>query len=296
MSKSFKIVLIVLLSLLLISFSGLFVILLTNNSMKNFSFSLDFGEEQNLVFDKEYNNDFSNIKVKSNVSDIKFIKTDDSKFTVKVYAKTDENLSVNESSNELTINYEQKNKVRVLEINKSPRIEVYVPSNYSGKFDVVSDVGDVKADSFTNSELTVKINTGDIKVGSVKSVDAVTNTGDIKINNANKVNLVATTGDIKVGKVNDAVLKTRTGDIKVDNISEYILASANTGDILINSLSIVKDSSLTSNTGDIKINSSNEIYFDAKTNIGDTKINNNYRDAKSVLKVKTNTGDITVNN
>ena len=99
MNKSFKIALIVLLSLLLISFSGLFIVLLNNNNINSFSFNLDFAEEQNLAFDKEYNNDYSNIKVNSNIGDVKFIKSENDNFSVKLYAESDKDFSIKENNN-----------------------------------------------------------------------------------------------------------------------------------------------------------------------------------------------------
>lgn len=296
MSKSFKITLIVLLSLLLISFSGLFIVLLNSSKINNFSFGLDFGEEQNLAFDKEYNNDYSNIKVNSNIGDVKFIKSENDNFSVKLYAESDKDFSVKENNNELIINYEyESNKIVIFGINRTPRIEVYVPSNYSGNFDIKSNTGDVKIDSF-DVDVVAKLNTGDIKVANVKSYDVTTDTGDVKLTSAKSANIVTTTGDVKVGSANTLSIKSKTGDVKVDSISGDIRISSGTGDVYVKKLDITKNSSITANTGDILINSTNEIYVDSKTNTGDTKINNNYRNAKYELKLKTNTGDITVNN
>ena len=50
------------------------------------------------------------------------------------------------------------------------------------------------------------------------------------------------------------------------------------------------------NLGDIKILNTNEIYFDAKTNLGDTKINNNYNKSEITLKIQNDCGDIEINN
>lgn len=296
MNKSFKIALIVLLSLLLISFSGLFIVLLNSSKVNGFSFNLDFAEEQNLAFDKEYNNDYSNIKVNSNIGDVKFIKSENDNFSVKLYAESDKDFSIKENNNELIINYEyESNKIVIFGINKTPRIEVYVPSNYSGKLDIKSNTGDVKVDSF-DVDVVAKLNTGDIKVGNVKSYDVTTDTGDVKLTSAKSANIVTTTGDVKVGSANTLSIKSKTGDIKVDSISGDIQISSGTGDVFVEKLNITKNSSITSNTGDILINSTNEIYVEVKTNTGDTKINNNYRDAKYELKLKTSTGDIKINN
>ena len=295
MSKNFKLVLIVFLSCLLLLFTCGFIILLNNNNFSGFTFNVNFSESSKLIFDKEYGNDYSNIKVVSTVSDVKFIKTESDNFSVKLYAE-EENISVEDNNSELVIKYEQEKKNSLFNFGaKTPIIEVYVPSNYIGSFDVDSRVGDVKVESFDASVL-VKLNTGDIKVDNVKSIDAVTNTGDIKVGNAKDLKLVSTTGDIKVSSANNLFINTKTGDIKVGSVNGNITASTSTGDVYVEKLVINKNSSLNSNVGDITVNSTNEIYIDAKTNTGDTDINNNYKDAKYELKVKTNTGDIEVNN
>ena len=61
-------------------------------------------------------------------------------------------------------------------------------------------------------------------------------------------------------------------------------------------MTINKDSSIKNNLGSIKIGSTNEIYIEAKTDLGDVKVNNNYKKSDITLNLKNNCGDIKVNN
>ena len=297
MNKGFKIALIIFLSFLFLAFSCAFVVMLSSDKFSLFSFNFDIGENQNLVFEKEYKNDYSKINVKSTYADVKFLKSEDSDFIVKLYADDDNDFSVVDEKGILEINFERKNNDFHFGFNnKCPRIEVYVPSDFAGVIDGEANVGDFSSESFPNVNLKVKLTTGDIKVGTFNEIEASTNTGDIKIQNSNKVNVSSSVGDIKINNVKFADVNNKTGDIKVVSVDGYINASTNTGDISVDNMNITKDSSLGSNTGDIKVGSTNELYFDAKTNVGDVKINNNFRDAKCIVKVKTNIGDIKINN
>ena len=64
----------------------------------------------------------------------------------------------------------------------------------------------------------------------------------------------------------------------------------------IDSLNLKENSSIHNSYGDIKIGSTNEIYINAKTSLGDTKINNNYQKSDVTLTIDNSCGDIRVNN
>ena len=46
----------------------------------------------------------------------------------------------------------------------------------------------------------------------------------------------------------------------------------------------------------MKIHSTNEIYIDAKVDLGDVHINNNYRHSNTTLNIEVDSGDITIKN
>lgn len=298
MNKGFKITIIVILSILFIVFSGCFVALLCNNNFGSFSFNFNGEENQNLLFEKEYGNDYSKVLVTTKSCDAKFIKSDSDNFIVKVFGDDDKDLLVEEKDGNLVISYTlTKEQINFMNFNfRAPRVEVYVPADYAGIFDVDSTVGDVKIESFKNVDAIVKNKTGDVKVTSINDLDVTLSTGDIKVNKVNDLTVNGSIGDVKVTSVKHANIKLNTGDIKIENVDGDINVTGDIGDIKIQKLNLLKNSSISLNTGDVEIESTNEIYFDAKTNVGDIKINNNYRDAEYVLKIKNSIGDIDINN
>ena len=298
MNKGIKVGVIVILSILFVGCTGLFIAFLGNNNFKNFSFNFQFEENQNLVFEKEYGNDYSSINVVTRASDVKYLKSENENVLVRIYGENDEGISVEDKDGKLVVYYQQEEKKSYFTgFNvKSPRVEVYVPSNFSGKFDVNAHAGDVKIGSFKNVDATIKCDVGDVKATRVNSLDVTSKTGDVKVGSANDVVVKGKVGDIKIDTVNHAVLDNKTGDVKIENVLSDVKITGDVGDVKINKMNLENDSNISINTGDIYIEDTNEIYFDTKTNVGDVKINNNYRDAKIVIKLKTNIGDIKVNN
>ena len=68
------------------------------------------------------------------------------------------------------------------------------------------------------------------------------------------------------------------------------------GDIEVNNINLNKNSYIKDEYGDIKIGNTNELYIDAKTNLGKVKIKNNYHKSDITLKIENDCGDIEVNN
>ena len=299
MNKSFKITMIVLLSIILFACTGGFIALLVGVKSSNFNFSFGSGEfnSYDLVFDKEYDGDYKGINVDTKAADIKFLSSDNEKVTVKIYGKEDA-VNVSENNDELDIKYllEENNKSLFGFNTKSSRIEVYVPEQYAGKFNVKTNAGDISAVSFKNASMSVTSSAGDIKVNNINELDANTKAGDFKIGTANELKIKSSAGDIKVSKVTNADIDAKFGDIKISSVDGKVKIIGQAGDVDINNLNLKEDSSITLKTGDVKIDNSNEVYFDIKNDIGDTKINNNYRDAKVTFTIKNHVGDVEINN
>ena len=102
-------------------------------------------------------------------------------------------------------------------------------------------------------------------------------------------------GDIEIGTVNDAKVKNNYGDITIRNINNYMNIEADCGDIEIENVNINKNSYIKNSLGNIEIAHTNDIHIDAKTDLGDTSVNDNYK-ADITLTIKNNCGDIEVNN
>ena len=66
--------------------------------------------------------------------------------------------------------------------------------------------------------------------------------------------------------------------------------------IKIDKVQIAEDSYIKSDYGDVRIKETNDIYIDAKTDLGDVKINTNNRHSEITLKIEGDCGDIKVEN
>lgn len=215
----------------------------------------------NLVLNKEYDIKFDEINIDSEAADIEIKENLDSKIKVVIYGD-EERTKVDTENKKLSIKTTQKNCNFWCFNVKIAKIEIYLPKDYSKNINIVNNLGDIKISSFSRVNLDVKANAGDIIVDEINSIKANVDLGDIEIN-----------------KINEYLdIKNACGDVKIDSIN------------------LEKNSKIKSNLGDIKIGSTNEIYIEAKTNLGDTKINNNYRKSDIVLKINNDCGDIKVNN
>lgn len=103
-------------------------------------------------------------------------------------------------------------------------------------------------------------------------------------------------GDVKLGKVKDITVKNSYGDIYIEKILNKCIVKSDCGDIKIEEIELKENSSIESDLGNIKIGKTNDIYIDAKTDLGDTKVNTNNRHSEITLKIEGSCGDIKVGN
>ena len=158
------------------------------------------------------------------------------------------------------------------------KIEVYLPNGYSENINIENNYGDVNIGNFDNLILDATLDAGDIKVDSLKSGKIKNSYGDIKILGYSKeLEIDQDCGDVEVSEVDRIKLENNYGDINIGKVNEYLQIKEDCGDVKIDSLNLKENSSIHNSYGDIKIGSTNEIYINAKTSLGDTKINNNYQ-------------------
>ena len=265
-NKTPKIILIVLLSILVIGLSIFFVNILTNKNFRFGHFSFGHKVSNELVFNQEYEAIFDIIKIDSKSSDIEIKEGNESKVKVVIYGDKDET-------------------------------NVELPSSYSGNINIENNYGDVNIGNFDNLILDAKLDAGDIKVDSLKSGKIKNSYGDIKILGYSKeLEIDQDCGDVEVSEVDRIKLENNYGDIDIGKVNEHLQIKEDCGDVKIDSLNLKENSSIHNSYGDIKIGSTNEIYINAKTSLGDTKINNNYQKSYVTLTIDNSCGDIRVNN
>ncbi len=262
-SKVGIITLIIILILLVVSLTTFLYIYLTDQ----FGFTSIIGSfgkgshSQDIVFDKIYEEDIKKINIISVAGDIDFKESTDENIRVIVYGEDNENLEVEvKNENELIIDY-SKEKRHYLGKIYIKDIIIYIPKKYSNQIDIEAKFGDINIIDLENATISINEDCGDVSLGKVKN---------IKINNS-------------------------YGDIKVDTILNKVEMENSCGNIKIVEVQIKENSNIESSLGDIKIENTNDIYIDAKTDLGDLDINENNRHSDIILKIKNSCGDIKIN-
>ena len=295
-NKTLKIILIIFLSILVIGLSVFFVNILTNKNFRFGHFSFGHKVSNELVFNQEYETVFDTIKIDSKSSDIEVKEGNESKVKVVIYGDKDET-NVEVVNNKLNIKSNEKKCIGFCFNMTIAKIEVYLPSSYSGNINIENNYGDVNIGNFDNLILYATLDAGDIKVDSLKTGKIKNSYGDIKISGYSKeLNIDQDCGDVEVSEVDRIKLENNYGDINIGKVNEYLQIKEDCGDVEIASLNLKENSSIHNSYGDIKIGSTNEIYINAKTSLGDTKVNNNYQKSDVTLTIDNSCGDIRVNN
>lgn len=201
-----------------------------------------------------------NLRILSNAGDIEIKESTDKNIHITAYGENPEELKVTLSNNELKIDYsEYTKKVFAFNFYKNDII-VYIPKEYSKEIDINSKYGDSKILDLENATININQDCGDIELGKVKSITIDSKYGDIDIS----------------AVLNKCTIESSCGDVKIDKVE------------------IKEDSFIESDFGDIKISETNDIYIDAKTDLGDTKVNENNRHSEITLRIKNDCGDIKV--
>ncbi len=270
--------LITLLSLIGILIVGLVtvMILFMNGKLSFENFKFMSGESTNLIFEETYENKFARIRVDSDIYSIKFINSDSENVNVKIYSDNNKIKEVRANDNVLKINVREQNHIGLFNF-VTPVIYIELPSTYAGYFDITTDVGNVKIEDFTNANLKINSDVGNIKIGRINSIEAD-----------------ADVGNIQIEYTKYATIDTNTGNIKIDEINSFDL-EADTGNITIEKAELTSNSKVKTDTGNIKIKKTNDVYINAKADVGNTKVNKSNRKADIELNIKTDTGNIKVN-
>lgn len=252
-------------------------------------------QSNNLVIDETYENNFEKIKINTDAADVYVKESSDNNIKVLVYGDDDKS-KVNVSGSSLEIDAKQKKCFGFcLNVTKS-KVLVYLPKYYKNNIVVDNKYGDVVIDGFLEANVNVSANCGDVLIKGALTAKVDNDYGDIKVNNAKGVNVNASAGDIELGKVSDITVKNSYGDIEVLNVLNYMNIEADCGNVEIKNVNINKNSYIKDDFGDIEIGNTNDIYIDAKTDLGEVDVKHNNRMSNVTLKIKNNCGDIEVDN
>lgn len=291
-SNGFKIFLIVILSILVLVVTA-FMINMINGNIKFSNLMFSHSVSNKLVLDKTYDNDFTEVNINSSAADVYIKESVDNKVRVIIYGNK-ENLSVDSADKRLTIKMSSEKRIGFcFSISK---VEIYLPNDYDNLIKVVDNYGDIEIGRFPEATFDIEEDCGDVSILSGNIVTIDSDYGDVDLKDAVQAEINVSSGDVNIKKVNNVVVNNQYGDIKIENVNNYLNLVNDCGDITIDNIDLNKKSFIKDDYGDVKIGSTNKIYIDAKTELGDVEIKNNYQKSDIILKIENNCGDITIEN
>lgn len=231
----------------------------------------------------EINDYFSNITIKTQTADLRFVPWEEEYCKVVCYEEEKVKHTVTAQKNTLMIDVTDVRKWydHIGMSFEDAELTVYLPKKQYEALEVKSDTGDV--------ELPEDVA---IRAGKVK-----TDTGDVTW---------------KASVIGKFVIETDTGEVKVDtDMFEQLEIKTSTGDVSVDSVAVAYLISVEAGTGEIRLNNIKCRIFSAKTDTGEIQIKDTVAglngtilsqtgdvtledsDAGESLYIKTDTGDVT---
>lgn len=249
----------------------------------------------------EITEDFDNISINTNTSDLIFFPSSDGKCKVICHEIEKTKHAVTVEGETLTINCIDTRKwydyITLFSFD-TPKITIYLPKNEYSALVLSTSTGDTKIpNDFKFNTIDINGSTGDIDcfASSAEAVKIKISTGDINIRDisAGALDLATSTGDITLTSVicsGDIKLHVTTGDTKLTDITAKSLRSTgNTGDISLRNVIITDAMNITRNTGDIKLDACDAAEIIIKTDTGDVT---GTLLTEKVFIASSNTGDV----
>lgn len=292
-SKVLKILLIIFLSVLAIGITW-FMISVMNGKFSLNNFRLFSSVSNELVLDEMYHIDFNKVDIKSSSGDVYIRESTTDEVKVIIYGNK-ENITVNTNNNELNINIESEFCIGFC-FGANSKVEVYLPNNYDKLIKISNEYGNIEIDSFKNATIDIEEKSGDVSVLKANIVKINNEYGNIEIGDVNEADVHDSAGNITINSVYDAKVKNEFGNIEIGTIFNSLDLKNDCGDIRTDNVILNKDSVIKNSLGNIKIGKTNEIYMEAKTELGNVKVKNNYPKSDVILKIENECGDIEVDN
>lgn len=197
---------------------------------------------------------------------------------------------------ELTVYGNNKKEVTITKMNNSLNIKKQKYSNFSVGFRRVEDEIIIKIPKSYNKNIYINTISGDISITNFinLSMNLESISGNIDIVSGNKTTISTRSGNISIKKVNMLTSTTTSGDINIKSVNKSCRLKTTSGDIEIKNININTTSSINTVSGDIEIENIGPIYINTKTITGDVKIKKNNRFNPLELKIKTTSGNISV--
>lgn len=263
-NKGLLVFLVIFLSIIVLGLSALLFIGLSG---KGGAFGLHFGSSNissNLVKEEEFDaSEVEKIKVNIKAGKLKIVGTEtseDSKIVAKLYAKEENWIDLRDEEDSIEIE-DRSDECHFFCLNwDSISVELFVPKDYAGEFNIETSYGDVEIGDFEFASVRLDSSAGDVEIGSIKDINAELSAGNFELGNC-------------------------YGYARIDN---------SMGNVEIDRLDITKNSEIELSMGNVEIKHVGDVRVEAKTDMGNSSVENGNPKSDVVLRIKNSMGNITV--
>ena len=251
----------------------------------------------------EIHEDFQNIKIDIDTSDIKFLpsETENAKVICKERIKEKHEVSVTDHTLSVILN-DQRNWTDYISFFsfESPKITVYLPGEEYLSLKIDTDTGDIEIPKdFNFKDIEVNGSTADVKclASAHEDIKIKVSTGDITLSSikVKNLDLAVSTGDIIAESINcsgDIAVKVSTGKTTLTNITcKNLVSDGNTGDMNLSGILAQESFNIERSTGDIKLTDCDAAEIEMETSTGNIK---GTLKTSKIFTAATNTGKVKV--
>lgn len=257
------ITLIVLIVLIIVMLSAFLVLCL--NGTINFKGGFHLGSKPDtIIYEETYKLDEINlIDVKQKAGNVIFENANDDNIKIEVYGEEKSDAEVSLANNELKIEYKSEGKGGwFFGFGKEAGdVKIYIPASYEKNIKIRNDAGEVKVANVENADVDIDCDAGDVEINRVKN----------------------------------ATIKCDAGNVEIKNLLNKCNINVDAGNLKIDDAQINENSSIKADSGNIQIKEINDIYIDAKVDMGNCKISNNNRSSDITLRIDCDMGNVDVN-
>ena len=280
-NKSLTITLIVILSVFALVITGGLVFILVKGEDFRFVINNDVAVNMNLVDSYETKiEEVDKIYLNLVSTDVEIKESENEKILLEYYSNKENNAKIEYSNNTIKLDEQNYRTTCIGFCNIRRKVILYLPKEYKNEIEIITVSGDINSEiDLTENKTKIETTSGDVKIKSVDNIDIKTISGDVKVENTKNIDV-----------------KTTSGDIEIKDVQETLNIKTISGDVTIDTLSIKEQSNINTTSGDVKIKTNEtNCYVEVETTSGDKNINSSDRKSDIVLKVKTISGDISVN-
>jgi hypothetical protein len=213
--------------------------------------------EYPLVVDDSLDSAPAIIKIDSDYSDIRLLNSEDGKVHISIWADKDR---LGYITNRAEISIRERSKQQVKGKSVKSTIEISLPAEYAGTFNVKADCGDIKTEKFPQASLKC----------------------------------ICDAGDISVDETSAATIDCDAGDISIAKLNDMIFVDSDCGNVEIDSADIKFASKIQCSYGNIEINNINDIRIKSTSSLGNIDIKKSNPNSDIVLTLETDYGNISV--